>query len=115
VSTATRLPVGRPPRPTDLADRAAVERIASLAKAVMVAVRKPGRGVWDSERQLRQWLSDSEIQFSASDLAIALNLLEGIGLIQRATVKPNAARAGWLVTAVDKAAERGLTVNGEGP
>ena len=36
-------------------------------------------------------------------------------MIQRATVKPNASRAGWLVTSSDLASEPGLSMNGNSP
>jgi hypothetical protein len=51
--------------------------------------------MYDSERELRQWLS--YVQFTSSDLAPALALLEATGKIGRHAAKPNSSRAGWLI------------------
>jgi hypothetical protein len=69
--------------------------------------------MYDSERQLKQWLTEDGVQFTTGDIAHALVLLESKGHIQRATVKPNASRPGWLAIAAATAVERGLGVNGQ--
>ena len=101
--TDTKPKAGRPKSPLDVADARELARIAALAASVIVCLRKSGRGTFESERELRRWLSDDEVQFSASDLAPALALLEVTGKIGRHAAKPNMPRAGWLV------------VNGNGP
>jgi hypothetical protein len=100
--TATRAKVGRPKSPLDLADSRELARIASLASSVLMSLRKPGRGQYDSERTLRQWLSDDGIQFSAADLAHALVLLDSTGKIGRGPENKNSPRVGWLIGAADK-------------
>jgi hypothetical protein len=50
------------------AEREALIRVASLAAAALAQLRKPGRGRYDSERQLAGWIKDAGVQFSASDL-----------------------------------------------
>jgi hypothetical protein len=71
--------------------------------------------VWESERQLKQWLNEDGVTYSTSDIAPALVLLEAMGKIARAKVKMNAPRPGWIITAAPEAAERGLNVNGHAP
>ena len=94
VTTDTKSKVGRRKTPKDLADRLALNRIAALACDILVCLSKPCRGVYDSERQLRQWLQEDGIQHSTSDIAHALTLLESTGKIARAKVKQNAPRPG---------------------
>jgi hypothetical protein len=48
----------RPRTPRDLAEQQALARIASLAAQILGIFRQSGRGMYDSERQLRSWLSD---------------------------------------------------------
>lgn len=86
VITDTKSKVGGPKTPKDLADRLALNRIAALASDILVCLSKPGCGVYDSERQLRQWLQEDGIQHSSSDVAPALDLLESAKRIQRAKV-----------------------------
>jgi hypothetical protein len=115
VSTAkapSKAKVGRPRTPKDEAERIEFEHIMSLARSILTCLRQPGRGVYDSERALKLWLSEDGIQFSTNDIAIALGVLEVMGRIGRAKVKMNAPRPGWLTTAATEAAERRLTVNG---
>jgi hypothetical protein len=54
-------------------------------------------------------LSADEIQFSASDIAPALVLLESVGKIVRREVKPNTSRPGWLAKDADVWAAMELT------
>jgi hypothetical protein len=56
----------------------------------------PGRGCYDFERELRGCLSEGEIQFTVGDIAPALGLLEGQGLIGRGPFRERAPRPGWL-------------------
>ena len=90
--------MGRSRTPRDLADHQTLARIALLASHIMITLRQPGRGVFDSERQLRVWLSDDGYEFSNSDVSPALVLLEATGRIGRSTAKRNASRCGWLIT-----------------
>jgi hypothetical protein len=46
--------VGRPKTPLDIADKTALLRVATLAAQIMACLRCPGRGVFDSERQLKR-------------------------------------------------------------
>jgi hypothetical protein len=84
--------------PLDLAESQALARIASLAAQVMVSLRSPGRGVYDSERGLRSWLTEDGCEFSNTDLAPALAMLEASGRIGRSAPRKNVGRRGWLVT-----------------
>ena len=88
--------------PKDLATQQALNRIASLAGQVLITSRQPSRGLWDSERGLRAWLTDDGVNFANDDLGPALAMLEGSGRIGRSAAKKNVARRGWLITdAVD--------------
>jgi hypothetical protein len=105
---------GRPKTPKDVADAQALSRIATLASQIMVSLRQPDHEIYDSERQLRGWLTEAGIQHSTSDIGPALTLLESTGRIQRPEVRPNTQRPGWIVTAATEAAERRMSVNGNG-
>ena len=97
VSTKPKAPIGRPKTPRDEADQQAIDRIATLAKQVLTTLRQPGRGSrYDSERQLRKWLTDDGIQHSTSDIGPALTLLESAGLLVRPEVSKNMPRPGRL-------------------
>ena len=85
-----KVPVGRPKTPKDVAERSELVRIANLAGSILISLRQPGREVYSSERELRQWLNEDGVQFTTGDIAHALVLLESKGNIRRATVKPNA-------------------------
>jgi hypothetical protein len=52
--------VGRPKTLLDIADKTALFRVATLAAQIMACLRCPGRGVFDSERQLKRWLNEDE-------------------------------------------------------
>ena len=84
--------------PLDLAESQALARIASLAAQVMVSLHSPGRGVYDSERVLRSWLTEDGCEFSNVDLSPALAMLEASGRIGRSAPRKNVGRCGWLVT-----------------
>lgn len=111
-TTAVKPKVGRPKSPLDLADSRELTRIAALASNVLISLRKPGRGMYESERELRRFLDEDGIAHSASDLSPALALLEACGKIGRATAKSNTPRPGWLITETDAASKRLLSVNG---
>jgi len=111
VTEAPTRSLGRPAATPEDLEVAAFRRIADLASSVLACIRKPGRIRYRSERQLRAWLAEDGISFTTGDIAPALTLLEAVAFIQRATVKPNAPRPGWLTSAAEKVAERGLTVN----
>ena len=66
---------------------------------------KPGRGVWESERELRSWLSQDGVEFANDNITVALSLLEASKRIGRSKAKANAPRRGWLVTNAPEAAE----------
>jgi hypothetical protein len=95
----------RPRTPLDVADAAALARIASLAAAILVSLRQPGRGVYESERQLRGWLNGDGIVYSSSDFGPASMLLDATKRIQRPAVTKNTPRRGWLSTAAPEAPE----------
>jgi hypothetical protein len=65
----------------------ALSRIATLASEIMVSLRQPDHEIYDSERQLRGWLTQAGIQRSTSDIGPALTLLESTGRIERPEVK----------------------------
>ena len=90
--------VTRPKTPLELQEAQSLQRVASLAASIMVSSRKQGRGVWESERELRGWLSADGVEFSNNDVAAALALLEATKRIGRTPAKANAPRCGWLVT-----------------
>ena len=71
----------RPKTPRDVAEREALNRVASLAAQILITLRARGRGLYESERQLRQWLADDGIAHSAGDIRPALDLLESTGRI----------------------------------
>lgn len=76
-----------------------LERVARLAGQILACVRVQGRGRWNSERQLRQWLVEDGIPHTIAEIAPALTLLESGGFIERAPVEGNKTRAGWLTGA----------------
>lgn len=86
----------RPRTDPVVAEREALKRVAELASHVMVSLRRPGRGKWDSEHQLRSWLTADGVTFTVADIAPALTLLEATKRIVRGEVKPKAPRPGWL-------------------
>jgi hypothetical protein len=94
---------GRPRSPLEVADARELARIAGLAASVLSSIRRPGRGVWESERDLRSWLAADEVSFTSSDLAPALGLLEATGKIGRHAARANTPRAGWLIVNSDGA------------
>jgi hypothetical protein len=95
VSTETKVP-GRPKTPLDESDRLALARIASLAAAIMSSLRTPGRGRYDSERQLGEWLSEDGVSYTSADLGPALDLLESPnGSSARRGSPTHHSRVGW--------------------
>jgi hypothetical protein len=60
--------MSRPKTPRDLAEQQSLVRVATLASHILIALRQPNRGVFDSERQLRGWLSDDGYEFGNNDL-----------------------------------------------
>jgi hypothetical protein len=97
VDTNSKPKVGRPRSPLEVADARELARTAALAASVLSVLRRSGRGMYDSERDLRSWLATDEISFTSSDLAPALGLLELTSKIGRHAAKPNMPRAGWLI------------------
>jgi hypothetical protein len=88
----------RPRNPLELAESQALSRIASLAASIMVSMRRPGRGVADSERHLRGWLQADGVEFGNDDLSPALALLQASKRVGRASAKKNLPRRVWLAT-----------------
>ena len=85
----------RPPTPLEMSEQQALVRIAMLASYVLRVLRLPERGRYSSERELRQWLVELGVAYTASDLAPAVGLLELTGRIERgpfskATLEPPA-------------------------
>jgi hypothetical protein len=64
----------------------------------MSSLRTPGRGRYDSELQLREWLSEDGVSYTTADLGPALDLLDSTKRLKRPAVKPNASQPGWLAT-----------------
>jgi hypothetical protein len=102
-ATATRGP-GRPPATADEAESAALHRVASLAFHILQVLRAEGRGRYHSERQLRKFLSDSDIAFTSSDLDPALSLLAATGRLVRPHTGLGTPRSGWLPSEADRPA-----------
>jgi hypothetical protein len=92
---------GRPKTPLDESDRLDLAGIASLAAAIMRTLRTPGRGRYDSELQLREWLSEDGVSYTTADLGPALDLLASTKRLKRPAVKPNASQPGWLATGAE--------------
>jgi hypothetical protein len=89
--------VTRPPTPLEMSEQQALVRIAMLASDVLRVLRLPERGRYSSERELRQWLVESGVAYTASDLAPAVGLLELTGRVERGPFsKATSSRAGWL-------------------
>jgi hypothetical protein len=89
--------VTRPPTPLEMSEQQALVRIAMLASDVLRVLRLPERGRYSSERELRQWLVESGVAYTTSDLAPAVGLLELTGRIERGRFsKATSSRAGWL-------------------
>ena len=66
----------RPKSPLELQESQQLARVASLSAQIMVALRHPGRGVAESERQLRSWLQADGVEFANDNATAALSLLE---------------------------------------
>jgi hypothetical protein len=94
-ASAKAKPVGRPRTPKDIADRQALVRIANLAADMLITLRT--RGVYESERELKQFLAEDGASFSTNDVKPALDLLESTGGIGRVAAKQNVSRRGWLI------------------
>ena len=89
--------MSRPPSPLEVSEQQALVGVAMLASRVLRVLRLPERGRYSSERELRQWLVESGVAYTASDLAPAVGLLELTGRIERgAFSKATSSRAGWL-------------------
>jgi hypothetical protein len=82
-ATATKPKVGRPKTPLDIAEQQALARVAALSANILVALRRPGRGAWDGERQIRAWLQEDGTPFTTSDFEPAMTLLESVRKIGR--------------------------------
>jgi hypothetical protein len=67
----------------------------------MSSLRTPGRGRYDSELQLREWLSEDGVSYTTADLGPALDLLDSTKRLKRPAVKPNASQPGWLATGAE--------------
>jgi hypothetical protein len=105
------LVMARPKSPLEVAESAALVRVANLASQVMVTLRKPGRTRYESERTLRGWLADDGVTYSASDVVYALGLLELTGRIHRGPAKTKSSRLGWLATDSDEVAGVSVTTS----
>jgi hypothetical protein len=104
VVNSNKSKVGRPKTPKGLAERAELVRIAALGHQVLVSMRRQGRGMHDSERDLRSWLAEDGTAFTSGNLSPALALSEACSKIGRSAAKANSPRSGWLIV-----------VNGDGP
>ena len=86
---------GRPvSTPTEL-ESEHLHRIADLAIAILACLRRDNRSRYESERQLRAWLT-AEIQFSSNDIDPALSLLAATGAILRPQAGLGHPRPGYL-------------------
>jgi hypothetical protein len=73
----------RPRNPLEVAESQSLARCASLAASILVTLRRDGRGVAESERQLRSWLQADGVEFGKGDLVPALSLLEATRRVGR--------------------------------
>jgi hypothetical protein len=98
VTATTKRAPGRPKTPLDVAESQAIHRVADLAVNIMQTLRQPNRGKYSSERELRDWLSDSGVRWSAADFSPALWLLADTGRVRRAPVDSSTGqpRGGWI-------------------
>lgn len=121
-ATTKRAP-GRPKTPLDVAEAQALHRIADLAVNIMQQLRKPNRGMYLSEREIKDWLSNSGIRFTNSDFSPALWLLADTGRLRRAPENSSTGRGGgrggwitptveWSTTTPSAAAETSNNGNG---
>lgn len=78
--------MNRPKATPEVAEAQALARIAELAASIANTLRQPDRGRYNSERQLRSWLTTAEVQFTVADIAPALALLEATGRLIRPDV-----------------------------
>jgi hypothetical protein len=90
VTATTKRAPGRPKTPLDVAEHQRLVRIASLGSAIMQTLGRPEyRGRYSSERELRSWISISDITFTSADVGPALDLLSSVGFIHRAAAPPS--------------------------
>ena len=92
--------MSRTKTPRDVAELQALQRIATLASQILITLRAPNRGVYESERDLKQWLNEDGVTYT-TDVAPALALLEACGRIGRSSAKSNTSRRGWLITTAE--------------
>jgi hypothetical protein len=97
--------VARPKTDPVLAEREALIRIAELAASIASTLRQPDRGRYNSERQLRSWLTDDGVQLTVADIAPSLALLEATQRLIRPEVGRGTPRPGWLPEHAPEAVE----------
>jgi hypothetical protein len=115
VTATTKRAPGRPKTPLDVAEHQRLVRIASLGSAIMQTLRKPEyRGRYSSERELRLWLSESDIAYTSADISPALDLLANVGFIHRAAAPASSSRGGWIPPTVEWSTETPTAPSEEG-
>jgi hypothetical protein len=102
ITETTRGP-GRPASSALELETQRLRRCTDLAVAILAELRRQGRG-YESERQLREWLSASGVAFSSGDVDAALSLLAGAGLLVRANAALGQPRPGVLAELADRPA-----------
>ena len=66
----------------EVAGKQALARIASPAAHVMGTLGHSGRGKYDSENGLRQWLNDDGVAFTTADLSPAMACCKAPGRVE---------------------------------
>jgi hypothetical protein len=73
---------GRPAQTAEQLESAGLHRVAALAEAVLKVLRQDGHHAFSSVRQVKDWLAESDIQFTNGDVASSLALLSAQSLIE---------------------------------
>jgi hypothetical protein len=82
-ATITRA-TGRPASSPESLEHERITRIGALAISILKCMRSdPSRSRYRSERELRGWLAEDQIQHTTEDIKPALALLEASGLLVR--------------------------------
>jgi hypothetical protein len=101
VTASPRPSTARPPGRPASTPGEVLHRIATLAACVLACMGQAGRSRYESERQLRGWLSDDGVQFTAADIGPALTLLASTGQLVRPETGLGQPRPAWLPTPAD--------------
>ena len=104
-ATITRAP-GRPASSPESLEHERITRIGALAISILKCMRSdPSRFRYRSERELRGWLAEDQIQHTTEDIKPALAFLDASGLLVRDRAGLGQPWSGQLATEADEAAE----------